>query len=295
MARVTIGIPFYNCENTLADTVRSVFAQTFQDWELVLLNDGSTDGSLVVAQSIKDERVRVVSDGINKGIGARRRQIVEMSSADLLAWQDADDMMHPNRLAVQIDYLEQNPELSAVDSLAYRIDDENAILGINPSSPKEFTLGNAIKQSLLLNGATLGKTQMYRDHAFDPSLRRGEDWDVFIRAIQACSFAHITQPLYFRRHISSSILSTALTELSYMPYAMKLLFRYSPQLYGWPKTLLTALRLDARCIMRSIVSVVGLRFLAPGTRLRGMTDQDQLDARTALEQIMQTRVPGLDS
>ncbi|MEN6400626.1 MAG: glycosyltransferase, partial [Armatimonadia bacterium] len=62
---VTVGLPFYNNESTLLDAVRSIFAQTFQDWELVLLDDGSTDGSLEIARSIDDPRVRVIADGQN--------------------------------------------------------------------------------------------------------------------------------------------------------------------------------------------------------------------------------------
>ena len=68
--KVSIAIPFYNAEKYLRDSIRSVFAQTHQDWELILMDDGSTDGSLAIAKSIKDPRVSVYSDGQNKKLAA---------------------------------------------------------------------------------------------------------------------------------------------------------------------------------------------------------------------------------
>jgi glycosyltransferase involved in cell wall biosynthesis len=74
---VSIGISFYNCERFLPDAIRSVFAQTYQDWELILVDDGSTDRSLEIARSVNDPRVRVISDGLN--------QLISESSYDFIA------------------------------------------------------------------------------------------------------------------------------------------------------------------------------------------------------------------
>ncbi len=75
--QVSIGIPFYNNEQTLVDTIRSVFAQTYQGWELILVDDGSSDRSLEIARSVDDERVRVITDGQNKKLPARLNQIAQ--------------------------------------------------------------------------------------------------------------------------------------------------------------------------------------------------------------------------
>src|SRR5213082_2006357 len=72
---VTIGIPFLNARRYLEDAVRSVFAQTHGDWELLLIDDGSTDGSVAVVRHLDDPRVRVLSDGSNRGLSARLNQI----------------------------------------------------------------------------------------------------------------------------------------------------------------------------------------------------------------------------
>ena len=102
---LTIGIPFFNAEATLLDAVRSVFAQTHQDWELLLVDDGSTDRSLELARSIDDPRVRVYSDGRNKRLAARLNEISRLARFDHVARMDADDVCLPERLARRPDSL----------------------------------------------------------------------------------------------------------------------------------------------------------------------------------------------
>jgi hypothetical protein len=75
---VTIGIPFLNARRYLADAVRSVFAQAFTDWELLLIDDGSTDSSLDVVRNLHDRCVRIVSDGTNRGLCARLNQMYRL-------------------------------------------------------------------------------------------------------------------------------------------------------------------------------------------------------------------------
>src|SRR5690554_4188978 len=90
---VSIGIPFFNAEAYLLDAIKSVFAQTHQNWELILLDDGSTDRSLEIARSIDDPRVRVYSDGQNKHLAARLNEIARLARYEYLARMDADDLM----------------------------------------------------------------------------------------------------------------------------------------------------------------------------------------------------------
>src|SRR5690606_12105870 len=82
---VTIGIPFFNPGPLIEDAVRSVFSQTFSDWELILLDDGSTDESLRRVQQIRDPRVKVYSDGRNKGLVTRLNEITQLASGKYLA------------------------------------------------------------------------------------------------------------------------------------------------------------------------------------------------------------------
>ena len=104
---VTIAIPFYNPGPAFEDAIKSVFAQTYTNWELLLVNDGSTDDSLEKALAIKDSRVQVINDGKNLGLGARLNQIAQLASGEYLARMDADDIMHPERIENKL-FLENN-------------------------------------------------------------------------------------------------------------------------------------------------------------------------------------------
>lgn len=96
---ITIGIPFYNAEAYLADAIKSVLAQTFKEWELILVDDGSSDNSLKIAKEFekKDSRIRVISDGLNKKLPARLNQIINKARFNIIARMDADDLMDIER------------------------------------------------------------------------------------------------------------------------------------------------------------------------------------------------------
>ena len=102
---LTVGIPFRNAESTLGVAVRAVFAQTYEEWELILVDDGSADRSLEIARAVRDPRVRVIADGVNRGLAARLNQIVAEARFEKVARMDADDLMSPRRFEQQLDVL----------------------------------------------------------------------------------------------------------------------------------------------------------------------------------------------
>ena len=110
-ARVTVVIACYNAEKTLQATIDSLIAQSLQDWHLIIVNDGSTDGSLVLARknAQQDARIRVI-DQVNQGPSVARNTGVEKAGTDLIAFLDSDDLWLPEHLAKNIALLDENPE-----------------------------------------------------------------------------------------------------------------------------------------------------------------------------------------
>src|SRR3989442_4795829 len=107
---VSIGLSIYNAEATLAIAVKSILAQTYPAWELLLIDDGSHDASSKIAQSFKDARIVVVSDGQNKGLSARLNQAIKMARGKYFCRMDQDDIAFPNRLERQVEFLETHPD-----------------------------------------------------------------------------------------------------------------------------------------------------------------------------------------
>lgn len=129
--KVSVGIPIYNASLYLDDAIKSIMAQTYKKWELILINDGSLDSSLDIAKYYEslDSRIRVISDGENKKLPFRLNQLIYESKGEYIARMDADDVMHPQRLEKQLSFLEENRNYDLVSSGLISIDSQNKVKG----------------------------------------------------------------------------------------------------------------------------------------------------------------------
>jgi glycosyltransferase involved in cell wall biosynthesis len=143
--KVTVGISFKNPGGYFELAVKSVFAQTFTEWELILIDDGSNDNSLEFAKNINDRRVRVYSDGESKGLNIRLNQMVQLATTPYFFRMDADDIMHHQRLEKQYQVLSQYDDSQAVviGSAAYSIDDTSSVVGLRHAKLSQHTNFNA--------------------------------------------------------------------------------------------------------------------------------------------------------
>ena len=108
---VSITSAFYNTGPMILDMIKSVFAQTFTDWELLLLDDGSTDNTLELVQSIDDPKVKVFTNGQNKGRSFSLNRLTNLANGKYIARMDSDDMSSTNRIAKQVELMESQPEV----------------------------------------------------------------------------------------------------------------------------------------------------------------------------------------
>jgi glycosyltransferase involved in cell wall biosynthesis len=200
---VTIGIPFFNAEKTLLDAVRSVFAQTHCDWELILLDDGSTDGSLDIAMSIDDPRVRVYSDGRNKRLATRLNEMARLARFDFLARMDADDLMSKGRIERQLRVLVDDEGLDLVSAGVVSMSDGYAPLGIRcvPVDHAVSTRAVLAGRSGIVHAALLGRRDWFLRNAYDEALKVSQDTNLWIRAYAKgdMKVKVLPEPLYFYR------------------------------------------------------------------------------------------------
>lgn len=205
---VTIGIPFYNAESYLHDSLRSVFAQTHQEWELILIDDGSTDRSLEIARSINDPRVRVVSDGRNLRLAARLNQITHLARFDVLARMDADDLMAPERIARQIEVLSCEPEIDLVSTGLISIGRNEDPIGIRSHCSETVTRQQLIRRSGtgIVHASVLGRKSWFLRNPYDASIPIAQDYELWLRASRSADLKVrvIREPLYYVRELSSA-------------------------------------------------------------------------------------------
>ena len=115
--RVTVGMAVYGGEAHIAAAIRSVLAQDYEDWELLLINDCSPDNSVSIIETFEDRRIRLLHNEANQGLVAVRNRILHEAHGEFVAWLDQDDLAAPRRLSTQVAYLDTHAEISACGSI----------------------------------------------------------------------------------------------------------------------------------------------------------------------------------
>ncbi len=284
---VTIGLPFYNNEDTLADTIRSVFAQNFSDWELLLVDDGSSDNSLEIAQSVDDPRLHVFSDGQNLKLPARLNEIADRAEGEFLARLDADDLLHPDRISLQLEFLRNNPDVSLVDTGMYLITEDNELLGIRGLEPLQ-TRPDQVLRSAMLNHATItGRTEWFRQNRYNTEFDRRQDYELWCRTCHHSQFGRIQKPLYFVRKGPTE----PSKYLASLPYYRKIFRMHGPGIVGWPLTVLLIVETyvtGAACI---ILDTVGLQRIIKARKASPPDEGQMQRVQATLNTILATDVP----
>lgn len=231
--RISIGIPFWNSEATLPDAITSVLAQTFHDWELILLDDGSTDGSMRICQAVADSRVRAISDGKHLGLVERLNQIASIARGQILARMDSDDIMHPDRIAQQVDFIASNPGIDVVSTGIYSTTSEGSILGKwLPPAHGEVSI-RPISHNCIMHPTVVARTRWFRDNPYDPEFVRGEDRELWCRAaVRGTRFGFIRRPLLFYRQPKDPLSKYRETART----VIRMVLKYGPEQLGWIAT-----------------------------------------------------------
>lgn len=197
MATVTVAIPFYNPGDFFRQAIESVVNQTYTDWQLFLVDDASTDNSLRVAEEYakKDARIRVFSDGENRKLPYRLNQIAQLCDTTYLARMDGDDIMHPQRLEKQIEFLLKNPKTDVLGTNAYSIDRENKVSGVRyfPKKNENISVDQFIHPTIM------AKTEWFRANPYDEKANRLEDFELWLRTSKKYNFRMLCEPLLFYR------------------------------------------------------------------------------------------------
>ncbi|MCO8056727.1 glycosyltransferase family 2 protein [Acinetobacter towneri] len=200
---ISIGIPFYNAEKFFSDAIRSVLYQTYSNWELILIDDGSKDKSLEIANYFakQDTRIRVISDGLNRKLPARLNQLIKESKGDFVVRMDADDVMHPQRLEKQLSFLEENKKYDLVASGLISIDSYNNVKGFRCVDQLFDEFSNPSLSYPIVHPSVMARKSWYLRNQYSEKYPRAEDFELWTRAITKKDFKMAVLPnllLYYR-------------------------------------------------------------------------------------------------
>lgn len=210
--RLSVVMPVYNCERYLGQAIRSILDQTYSDFEFVIINDGSTDGSRGIIETYMrhDPRIRLIHQE-NLGLIAALNNGIRAAQAAYIARMDGDDIAHPGRFARQMDYLSAHPEIALLGT-GFDIIDEN---GVAFSSILMDETDAKLKQSIKVSNCFHHPTVIYkRQVAMDLGLYREEfryceDYDLYARFCKNHIVANLPEILLSYRVHSHQICSVA--------------------------------------------------------------------------------------
>jgi len=193
---VSIAMPVHNSGKTLRRAIRSVIWQTYPDWELILIDDGSTDESGHIAASFHDPRIRVISDGRKLGLAARLNQALDICHGEYFARLDADDVAYPERLQRQVDFLQQHGEIDLLGTGAVVFGSDGSAVGVFPLRQSHDAICRSPWSGFYLAHPTwMGRTEWFRKHRYRSEMRKAQDQDLLLRSWHTSRFACLPEIL----------------------------------------------------------------------------------------------------
>lgn len=194
---ITVAMPVRNGGSLLDAAVRSIRAQSFTNWRLVLVDDGSTDGAVDRVRMLGDARIDVIADGRNMGLAHRLNQIIDAAETPYIARMDHDDIAHPDRFARQVQLLEDCPDLSLVGTKCLSLSEQGEIIGQLPYVHDHADI--CAKPWLgfsLPHPSWLGRTGWFKAFRYaDPAPYCCEDQELLLRAYQQSRYHALAEPL----------------------------------------------------------------------------------------------------
>lgn len=207
-------MPVHNGARFLRPAIDSVLQQTHRDFELFVIDDDSSDGSVAIARQYADARIRTFAGHGRHGLAATLNIGLDAASGQYVARLDQDDVAHPDRLEKQVAFLEARPEVALVGSLARLIDDHDRQVGV----VRRPVTAVGIRWYSLLENPLIHSTAMFRlDVArrlggYDASLAYAEDYELWGRMLQAHAVENLAECLVDYRRWSSSMMTSVETD-----------------------------------------------------------------------------------
>lgn len=177
-------------ERTIAQAVDSVLQQTYRDFELLLVDDGSVDGTLDIVRRYQDDRIRIIADGTHLGIAARLNMMVRLAQGSIFARMDADDVMMPMRLERQLEFLTQHPEADVIGCTAVVMDEEGMQMGTREAGAYDYK-----QVSRLLHPTIMGRTEWFRQHPYNECYSGCEDYELWLRVRGKATLLQMGEPM----------------------------------------------------------------------------------------------------
>ncbi len=217
---ISVVIPVYNADRYIGAALESVLAQTYRVFEVILVNDGSTDGSGAILRAFaqRDPRIRLFENDGNQGLSVTRNRGVHEARGEYIANLDADDTAAPNRLARQLEYFETHPECTVLGGQAIYVDEDGDPLGVSEQQLRhedieaELLAGRGL--ALMQTTSMLRRADVLAVGGYRAGLRTGEEHDLFLRLAERGRLVNLPDVLGAMRKHPGSFTAIGYVEVS---------------------------------------------------------------------------------
>lgn len=198
---LTVAMPVFNAGEDLKLAVLSIIGQTFKDWELILIDDGSTDNAVQEIEALGDIRIKIIRDGTNKGLAARLNECIDLARGIYFARMDQDDASYPTRFEKQIELLQGDTGLDVVSVRGIRISDNDEVIGLMtcPLTNQQIS-ARPWKGFFFPHPTWMGHIEWFRKYRYaQPGPYFCEDQELMLRSYHQSKFASVDEILFAYR------------------------------------------------------------------------------------------------
>lgn len=198
---ISVLIPAYNREKYIGEALESVFAQSIDDVEIIVIDDGSTDKTIEVVQSYQDSRIVLLRNEVNKGISATRNHGLAHVRGKYIAMLDSDDVFLPNRFALQIPFLEAQPEIGVLGGWAKHIGSSNRTF--TPEAPDHQLRARALYRCPMVHSSTMVRTEVVQTNhiRYNENYPASNDYDFWVKLLPHTQFHNLQEyVVLYRKH-----------------------------------------------------------------------------------------------
>ncbi|MDE2416588.1 MAG: glycosyltransferase family 2 protein [Burkholderiales bacterium] len=211
LPRVSVLMAVFNTASYLQEALTSISGQSFADFELIVVDDGSNDGSTQILRAFAatEPRMRLIVRE-NRGLISTRNELLQAANGELIAWMDSDDYSSTNRLALQVARFDAEPDLVCLGGFAQCIDPNGEYLNVEryPLEHQEILAEQQKGGAMRFPTTMMRRDAALRAGGFREPFRIGEDFDLFLRLSEAGQMANLPGVIYFYRQHLSSVCST---------------------------------------------------------------------------------------
>lgn len=192
---ISVLLVVRDVQATIARTVQSILSQTLSDFELIILDDGSTDGTLATIATFRDDRVRVIADDRWMGLAARLNQGLDLARGEFVARMDGDDIAYPQRFERQLAYLREHSEVDLVGASVLVFRGDGTPLGVRKPPEAHRDICRGVHGFSIAHPTYFGRAKWFRQFRYAEDMRRSQDQDLLLRAHFSSRLANVPEIL----------------------------------------------------------------------------------------------------